>query len=70
MFEFHCKGCTTYKKEGTEDVDFSLIYCADRSINIDGDCPCTRCVVKVMCLDPCDDYNDYVSELRDKGVIN
>jgi hypothetical protein len=27
------------------------------------DCPCNKCVIKVMCSDICDEFNDYYKSI-------
>lgn len=48
----NCKGCRSnhiYNKGG----------CNWREYNQNGDCPCVLCIVKSMCNDPCDPYDDW-----------
>jgi len=68
MFEYNCRGCATYE-DVRQGVDRSLIYCSYRIVNKDGRCPCTKCVVKVMCETACVVYNKYVKKLRSEGLI-
>lgn len=42
-----CKGCKARYEE-------CLL-----SDNIPDDCPCQRCLVKVMCMGICDEFTDY-----------
>lgn len=46
--EENCKGCLTYS---TSDAK----HCS--SDNSNGKCPCTTCVIKVMCNDACETFN-------------
>ena len=55
----HCKGCIT----PDDGPDFD--GCPYTEYNIEGACPCTICVVKTMCGDPCPEYEKWI---RDKGV--
>jgi len=51
----HCDGCV-----GCVFVDF---------VNNDGACPCTLCIIKAMCDDPCEKYHswsDWVVEEDDQ----
>jgi hypothetical protein len=41
-----CKGCFT-------------ISCNFYGYNHTGDCPCTDCVIKMMCNTPCDDFTHF-----------
>lgn len=45
----YCKGCFSYFPE-------DKIQCAFSFLNIDAQCPCTNCVVKVMCNNACTKY--------------
>jgi len=49
-----CKGCATYIGAG-EYHD-----CAYAEYNKKGACPCSKCVVKVMCVEPCDEYDEWI----------
>ncbi len=51
----NCEGCLTYS---TSDAE----HCKDDNSN--GECPCTACVIKVMCNDSCKTFNDF----RDKAL--
>jgi hypothetical protein len=50
----HCKSCLTYN----EYSDKCGILIASE-LNLKGDCPCTNCLIKVMCNKGCDDYNNF-----------
>jgi len=53
-----CYGCATYTL--AMDRCGNSFTNEDVSSNNDyGKCPCTLCVVKPMCGEPCEDYNDY-----------
>lgn len=51
-----CDGCETYRGPG------EYFDCSYHKNNQDGSCPCSNCIVKVMCGDPCDKYDDWVDE--------
>jgi len=59
----HCKGCVSYLiAEYINSISTSASrfrICGYAKNNKDGKCPCSACVVKVMCVDPCDDYNSF-----------
>jgi len=57
MTESHneCYGCSVYTIEYNGD----LLYCDYIDRNIDGMCPCTKCVVKMMCINGCSDHLTY-----------
>ena len=49
----HCIGCSAY----IFDDSLSIIsYCSFRKYNDNGTCPCSECVVKMMCNDPCSGF--------------
>jgi len=48
----HCYGCSKHKRYAS---DCSIKHCAFRLPN-DGQCPCTDCVIKVMCQKQCADW--------------
>jgi len=50
----HCKGCLTYgeKYDKCEGSIASLF-------NLKGKCPCSNCLVKMMCRKSCNDYNRF-----------
>ncbi len=56
----HCFGCRAYYTESEE------IQCAFKFSNIDGSCPCTNCIVKVICNQICDPFVDYCDKGEDK----
>ncbi len=45
----HCKGCYAYTR--TERSP-----CSISGYNKKGECPCTTCIIKVMCNKTCDDF--------------
>ena len=46
----YCKGCRIYSsKYKTSCVD-----------NSDGDCPCSECIIKVMCRKACLEYDIFI----------
>jgi len=59
----HCKGCATYI---SEDLDYVL--CSRSSDNEDGNCPCSKCIVKSMCEEVCPPFNRWVYIL-DKDFV-
>lgn len=46
----YCKGCRLYSLK-------YQIPCVD---NNDGNCPCTKCIIKVMCRVACREYTLFV----------
>jgi len=61
----YCKGCATYKVKNSSD---KLIPCSYLPDNIDGNCPCTECIIKVMCEHMCDRYISFAKHI-DGGSI-
>ena len=55
----HCKSCLTYN----EVTDKCGILLASE-INSKGKCPCSHCLVKVMCNKGCSDYNNFHDKCR------
>jgi len=60
-----CEGCVSYltAENSIRIHTFSTgIYafrtCGYNGVN-NGQCPCTQCIVKVMCNDMCDDYKTF-----------
>jgi len=53
MTNDNCDGCCCYMPEG-DPHDVGCTHC---SSNNRGECPCTTCIVKVMCTEPCEDYS-------------
>ena len=54
----YCEGCETYlNKKGYSDCSF-------HKDNQDGSCPCSQCIVKMMCQIPCDPYEDWVADVE------
>lgn len=50
-----CKGCATYEKKREPFHDLYL-ECPGYTVK-DKYCPCKSCLVKGMCLSPCDVFN-------------
>jgi len=63
----HCEGCASYAIKGIDILNNSREHlyvdgygvCGYARNNEDGMCPCSQCIVKVMCVDPCDDYHSF-----------
>ena len=53
----YCEGCISYSFIGNDRIHPQL--CNYSYFNQDGKCPCTSCIVKVMCTDVCDKYKDF-----------
>lgn len=48
----NCDGCAAY----LSTIDPHDISCTHPRQNDKSECPCTICVIKVVCGDPCEDY--------------
>ena len=46
-----CYGCLTLSK----------YKCDYHNYNINGKCPCTTCIIKMMCCEDCDKFSDWVN---------
>ncbi len=56
MNENKCKGCKSYRPyavRGTCSTGLSQKL-------LNGECPCVKCLVKVMCIQVCDPFKEYV----------
>jgi hypothetical protein len=49
-----CKGCLTYNKKDDKCIAFVP--------NLKGECPCSHCLVKTMCDDGCNKYDEYTDK--------
>ncbi len=59
MMNDDCKGCSTY-----DDCikDYSIKdYASDENVflNVREECPCSRCLVKVVCREGCNDWSRF-----------
>jgi len=50
-----CDGCVMIKNGG---------WCSLIDVGKNKDCPCRICLVKVMCIKPCKEYDIYVGRKR------
>ncbi len=56
----HCEGCSAYLK------DFDSNHCAQ--YNTDGSCPCTECIIKIMCTSAlCEKYLEWDKEAYEES---
>jgi len=60
-----CEGCLTSIVPEDED---HIYPCNNMAYNIDGSCPCTICIVKMVCCEECDDYVIWTYKKRDTFV--
>lgn len=61
MNDYPCDGCLTYVPDKGSSCKFS-------GYNYDGKCPCTNCIIKMMCGEPCNDYANFRIEGLNNGV--
>ena len=59
----HCEGCYSYE-EGDE-----IINCEIAPSNNISKCPCSRCLIKVMCKVGCDDFENYYDKFLKDRVL-
>ena len=50
----NCKGCIEF--QSSEYSSRCLLIDSNKHNN----CPCTFCLIKSMCQEPCEDYNDFM----------
>ncbi len=55
----YCKGCATHLAQNENHHD-----CPYYKDNQDSSCPCSNCLVKMMCGDPCDDYETWIDSVQ------
>ncbi len=54
-----CRGCAAIDGIGSCD-----------SFNENGECPCTECIVKTMCLETCEKLRDWTKTLQLHGGVS
>jgi len=59
----NCKGCRS-NNYVLDDITFISDRCRYNRSNDEGKCPCTECIVKVMCNDPCREFEDFTFSSR------
>lgn len=47
-----CEGCYSYSMNQHYDND----VCSFEQFNENGECPCTECLIKMMCSNGCEEY--------------
>jgi hypothetical protein len=52
----HCKGCTINAERSPDDC------CVDKS-NENGDCPCSDCIIKMICDIECNTFREYQDKI-------
>jgi len=51
--EFPCKGCALSGQVCSDGNPYCKILLA----NMENECPCGKCIIKMMCDDTCEDFN-------------
>jgi len=51
----NCDGCNCY----VASVYPFVFACSFSNQNRKGECPCTKCIIKMMCEEPCDGYSEF-----------
>ena len=66
----YCKGCPGYiiDRSSVLTGNIDLRICSYAKYNEEGNCPCTECIVKPMCVDSCEDYNTFKSNVDSVGL--
>jgi len=73
----HCRGCVGYintDKDILIQIDYDqpnnieIRVCSYAKYNKEGYCPCSSCIVKPMCVDPCEDYNLFRFNVGEVGI--
>ena len=55
----NCVGCYTNTEHKTS---IGLVaICSVKSFNLKGECPCVRCIIKMVCHDSCDDFFNFIT---------
>ena len=57
MMTDYCDGC--FSKHSHRKHGVLIQPCCNMGYNDKGQCPCTLCIVKMMCDSSCDDYFNY-----------
>jgi len=55
----NCNGCIIY-----EFVESKNLRCGLSVKNFNGECPCSECVVKMMCSEECVDFKWFAKRLK------
>ena len=55
----YCEGCTVYINESTM-IQSCMPY------NKTGQCPCSTCIIKIMCKVPCELLEDWTIEMENE----
>ena len=65
MSNSYCVGCSCYY----EDVR-GYYYCNLEIANGEGKCPCSHCIVKIMCERACPTFDAFKKAAKAEGFIN
>lgn len=61
----YCEGCFSYIYS-TDTGE--MLCCMFKVFNDEGQCPCTLCVVKMMCENACNDYHVFRNNAVGRGA--
>lgn len=56
-----CKGCYS---------ESNLVYCYPKLKNKTNKCPCKMCLIKGVCIVPCEEHEIFVGELRISPIVS
>lgn len=59
----YCKGCYSNVASMCDH------YCSYTKYSPNAECPCSECIVKVMCNDPCDKFEEFMDNLEVLGNL-
>ncbi len=59
----YCEGCRTYIYAG-----YTGAVCRGAKYNGTGKCPCTDCIVKMMCIQTCHVYKSFTITKRRESI--
>jgi len=60
----YCEGCLTHIFiEDNMDIE-KISECSFADYNLNGECPCNLCIVKMMCIDVCDIFLTFEAEVK------
>lgn len=54
----YCEGCYTR----CVSIKYGNIDCTNVQLNMNGECPCSQCIIKIMCNQACAEFTYYYEE--------
>ena len=61
--ENKCDGCKTYESE----IESQKVFCRFAKFNQMGDCPCTNCLIKMVCIHGCIRIEEWTEMIDDRS---